>query len=72
MARRSRRNWNSPRVEIRDRPIHGGIDYSYYDDSDEFWRPIREADERDEEAHAVEVIRAEALTRKRSTAHTRR
>lgn len=43
------------RIKPRDRAIVGGVDESYYDDEDDFWRPIREADERDQAAHESEV-----------------
>jgi len=38
--------------------IVAGIDESYFDADDEFWRPIREADERDAAAHQREVRKA--------------
>jgi hypothetical protein len=42
------------REKLAGQRIVSGVDESYFDADDEFWAPIREADERDRAAHTRE------------------
>jgi hypothetical protein len=54
MSRRRNRGSQEPYLP-HDREIIAGIDSTYHDPRDEFWTPIRVADERDKAAREQEV-----------------
>jgi hypothetical protein len=57
------------REKLAGQRVVAGSDESYYDEDDEFWAPIREADERDSAAHTRERRRRrEAVMRRKPLA----
>jgi hypothetical protein len=68
-----RRNTGSQELHLPvEREIIAGVDTTYYDPNDDFWGPIRAADERDKAAHGREVKAAAAAAQKATTKRGKR